>query len=188
MRLKPYLLATVVGMLVIAAGLEAYSAVLAAGDDGPQPAFDCIFSPALPGAAGTCHDTPTNTPPDEDTPTPTNTPTHTPTNTPTNTPTDTPTTTPTGTPTGTPTDTPADTPTSTATNTPEPGNLIGDVNKNGEINAIDAQLILQAEAGFITLVNQKHADTNVDGGVDSRDATLILQFVAGRITGLPPVV
>ena len=94
---------------------------------------------------------------------------------------------PTGTPVP-PTDTPV--PTSTATNTPvipaTPGNVIGDVNKNGAIDAIDAQLILQAEAGLITLANPKNADVNQDGEVNSTDATLILQFVAGLIDSLPP--
>ncbi len=59
------------------------------------------------------------------------------------------------------------------------------MNKNGVVNAIDAQLILQAEAGFITLANPKNADTNEDGEVSSVDATLIQQFVAGLIQSLP---
>jgi len=66
-----------------------------------------------------------------------------------------------------------------------PGNTIGDVNKNDVVNAIDAQLILQAEAGFITLANPKNADVNEDGQVNSVDATLIQQFVAGLIQSLP---
>ena len=61
------------------------------------------------------------------------------------------------------------------------------MNKNGVVNAIDAQLILQAEAGFITLANPKNADVNEDGEVNSVDATLILQFVAALIESLPPV-
>ncbi len=80
-----------------------------------------------------------------------------------------------------------DTPTNTPTIDEVPGNTIGDVNDNGRINAIDAQLILQQEAGFITLTNQKSADVDVNGEVDSRDATLILQFVAALIQSLPPV-
>ncbi len=114
----------------------------------------------------------------EQKPTPTATP-MSPTDTPT--PTDTPVP-----PTSTNTPVP---PTSTATNTPvipaTPGNTIGDVNKNGVVNAIDAQLIKQAEAGFITLANPKNADVNLDGEVNSVDALLIQQFVAGLIPSLP---
>ncbi len=50
---------------------------------------------------------------------------------------------------------------------------------------MDAQLILQAEAGFITLANPKNADVNLDGEVTSVDAALILQFVAALVPSLP---
>ncbi len=87
-----------------------------------------------------------------------------------------------------PTDTP-EPPTATPTNTPvipaTPGNLIGDVNKNGIITAVDAQLILQETVGFITLANPKNADVNEDGVVNSVDALLIQMFVAGLIPSLP---
>ena len=68
-----------------------------------------------------------------------------------------------------------------------PGNTIGDVNKNGVVDAIDAQLILQAVAGLIIIVNPQNADTNLDGIVNPVDATLILQFVAGLIPSLPSI-
>ena len=108
--------------------------------------------------------TATATPVPTDTPVPTNTPVPTSTNTPVP-----------------PTNTPTNTPVIPAT----PGNTIGDVNKNGVVNAIDAQLILQAEAGFITLANPKNADVNLDGMVNSIDAFLIQQFVAANIPSLP---
>ncbi|MDZ4278960.1 MAG: dockerin type I domain-containing protein, partial [Dehalococcoidia bacterium] len=69
----------------------------------------------------------------------------------------------------------------------EPGGLIGDVNCDGLINAIDAALILQLGAGIIDeLPCPQNADTNEDGMINAVDAALILQFVAGIIDSLPP--
>ena len=102
----------------------------------------------------------------------------------------------------TPTPTASDTPTSTPTvptNTPAPGEtpeptatpgangLIGDVDCNGEINAIDAAFILQFVAGLIDeLPCPENADVNEDGSTDTIDAALILQFSAGLLNMLPP--
>ena len=61
---------------------------------------------------------------------------------------------------------------------------VGDVNKNGTVDAIDAQLILQFEAGLLNSIS--NADVNEDGTVDSIDAVLILQFTAGLLNSLPP--
>lgn len=102
----------------------------------------------------------------------------------------------------TPTPTASDTPTSTPavpTNTPAPGEtpeptatpgangLIGDVDCNGVVNAIDAAFILQFIAGLIDeLPCPENADANQDGSVNTIDAALILQFSAGLLGMLPP--
>ena len=132
-----------------------------------------------------------------------NCPTPTPTPTPTvplvfdctilnNCPTPTPTTldeppTPTDTPTPTPT-TLDEAPTPTDTPTPTPGgNIVGDVDCSGAVNAVDAALILQLSAGLIEdLPCAKNADVNEDGDISAIDSTLILQFSAGLLTSLPP--
>ncbi len=106
------------------------------------------------------------------------TPTATPTNTaaPTNTPTAVPTNTP-----------PPDAPTAVPTSTPPPDKQVGDVNTDGQVNAIDAALILQFSASLIGSVpNPSSADVNGDGQVNAIDAALILQFSAGLIDSLPP--
>jgi hypothetical protein len=105
------------------------------------------------------------------------------------TPTDTPTPTETRTPTETPTARPAtDTPTSTATTTPTPTprTIIGDVNCDDSVNAIDAALILQYSAGLLaSFACPQGADTNHDGHADAIDAALVLQFSAGLLTQIP---
>ncbi len=104
------------------------------------------------------------------TPTPTITDTPVPTITPT----------PTNTPLPTETATPTDTPEPTAT--PTPAKLCGDVNLDGVVGSVDAALILQLRAGFISSVpNASNADTNNSGGITTEDAGLILQVVAGFI-------
>ena len=80
-----------------------------------------------------------------------------------------------------PTSTPVATPTSTS-----PG-LLGAVNGDGFINAIDAALVLQFSAGLLpALPGFDRSDVNNDGSVNSIDAALILQFTAGLLAGLPP--
>jgi hypothetical protein len=171
-----------------------------------------IAHAALDGKV-TCTAAPTNTPGPSPTPTitpggPTLTPTHTPkatSETPTQTSTPTsvgPTVTPTATgeeltatptlsgelPTATPTSempTSTPTPTRTRTPTPDPADLVGDANKDGYVNAIDAELVLQSSAGLISSINQ-NADANHNGQINAIDATLILQYVAGLLSNLPP--
>jgi hypothetical protein len=64
---------------------------------------------------------------------------------------------------------------------------LGDVNDDGDVNAIDSALILQLNAGLIpNLVNPGSADVNEDGSMNAIDAALVLQFVAGLIPSLPP--
>jgi hypothetical protein len=66
---------------------------------------------------------------------------------------------------------------------------LGDVNGDGEVNSVDAALILQVEAGLIDLEDLEfpnNADVNEDDEVNSVDSALILQFEAGFIDSLPP--
>jgi glucose/arabinose dehydrogenase len=80
--------------------------------------------------------------------------------------------------------TPGPSPTPTATPTPR---LVGDVNCDGVVDAIDAALVLQFSAGLILpLPCFGDADVNLDGNIDPIDATLILQYVAGLLPALPP--
>jgi subtilisin family serine protease len=112
--------------------------------------------------------TPTDTPLPTDTATPTNT--RTPTRTPTNT--------------RTPTQTRTATPTETATPTLPP--VIGDVNCNGGVDAIDALVLLQFDARLLAALSCPwNAHANSDGRINAIDATLILQFNARLLDHLP---
>ena len=71
--------------------------------------------------------------------------------------------------------------------TPTPPGLTGDANCSGDINSIDAALVLQFVAGLVgSLSCEENADANEDGAVNSIDATLILQHIAGLLPTLPP--
>ena len=110
-----------------------------------------------------------------------------PTSTPTSTftPTSTPTFTPTST--STPTTPPTDTPPPTATDTPPAAGILGDVDCNQFVTAIDAALLLQFGAGlFPSLACGENADVNLDGSSNSIDVALILQLIAGLLSNLPP--
>lgn len=86
---------------------------------------------------------------------------------------------PSATATSVPTSTSVPAPTST------PPGLRGDVNGDGNINAIDAALVLQFSAGLLpALPSFDRADVNGDGSVNAIDAALILQFSAGLLTTL----
>ena len=68
------------------------------------------------------------------------------------------------------------------TPTPSPGELPGDANCDGAVNAIDAALILQLTAQLIDAVScPENADLNGDGVIDVLDAALILQMDAGLL-------
>ncbi|MEX0785875.1 MAG: dockerin type I domain-containing protein [Dehalococcoidia bacterium] len=61
-------------------------------------------------------------------------------------------------------------------------NLRGDTNCDGIVTAVDAQLILQLEAGFIRSVPcPLNADVDRNGRINAIDAELIKQFVGGLI-------
>ncbi len=86
--------------------------------------------------------------------------------------------------TDTPTPAPAtDTPVP-PTDTPVPAKTCGDINSDGDVNSIDASLVFQFKAGFLTtLPNESSADVNNDGAITSVDGALILQVGAGFIDG-----
>lgn len=90
---------------------------------------------------------------------------------------------PTATNTPPPTNTPVVAPpTATPTATAGPAKMCGDVNDDGLVNSIDAQLILQLKANLISsLPNEPSGDVNDDGQLTSVDAALILQRTAGLI-------
>ena len=63
---------------------------------------------------------------------------------------------------------------------------LGDVNCDGRIDLLDAQMILDHEAGVLEQeLNQTVADVSGDGTVDSNDAVLIQQFTDGKIPAFP---
>lgn len=60
-----------------------------------------------------------------------------------------------------------------------PDAKVGDVNKDGAINAIDAALILKAAAdGTVDTLDKAVADFNTDGNINALDAAAILKGVA----------
>jgi hypothetical protein len=78
-----------------------------------------------------------------------------------------------------PTNTPVPVP---PTATAVPAKACGDVNDDGLVNSVDAQLILQLKAALVnSLANEPSGDVNNDGQLTSVDAALILQRTAGLI-------
>ena len=61
----------------------------------------------------------------------------------------------------------------------------GDLNSDGQIDAIDFQLITKHILGTEILQNTKPADLNADGSVDSLDSVLLKQYLLGMITKFP---
>lgn len=59
----------------------------------------------------------------------------------------------------------------------------GDVNENGEVNGIDAALVLRNTVGLINLTTRQQyaADTNQDGTIQAYDAFMILYFLLNGI-------
>ncbi len=84
-----------------------------------------------------------------------------------------------------PVTTPTRTRTPTPTRTPMPPKPCGDVNDDGNVNSIDAALVLQLSAGLVgSLPNAASADPSRDGQINSIDSALILQRVAGLLSSL----
>lgn len=57
--------------------------------------------------------------------------------------------------------------------------LMGDVNRDRNVDNLDATLVLQYAAGWDVELDLAAADVNGDGNIDNLDATLILQYAAG---------
>lgn len=59
--------------------------------------------------------------------------------------------------------------------------ILGDVNADGSVSAVDARLVLQYVAGLrdFTAKEKEMADMNADGNITAVDARVILQIVAG---------
>lgn len=86
----------------------------------------------------------------------------------------------------TPTRTRTPTPRRTATPTPSE-QLRGDASCDGDVNSVDAALVLQHNAGLLQrLPCPENADVNRDGRVNAVDAALILQYAAGIVDRFPP--
>lgn len=62
--------------------------------------------------------------------------------------------------------------------------VLGDVNSDGEVDFIDAILLLKYDAGLITFsdTQKKNGDVNSDGEADFVDAILVLKYDAGLIS------
>jgi hypothetical protein len=65
--------------------------------------------------------------------------------------------------------------------TPTVSMLLGDVNCDGVVNAVDATLVLQYDAGLVALPCAHNGDMNRDGEINSIDAAIILTIVAGNL-------
>lgn len=65
--------------------------------------------------------------------------------------------------------------------------VLGDVNGDGTISAVDSQMILKHTSGESTLSNEQFVlgDVNGDAKVSAVDSRCILQYVAGTITKFP---
>lgn len=67
----------------------------------------------------------------------------------------------------------------------EPGIVVGDINKNGDVNAIDFALLRKYLLGFDVEIDMAAADTNADGDVNSIDFSILRGYILGIIKELP---
>ena len=60
--------------------------------------------------------------------------------------------------------------------------ILGDINNDGKIDAIDAYVCLEAASGVISLDTEEaaRADVNEDGRVDAGDTRWIFQHILGE--------
>lgn len=87
----------------------------------------------------------------------------------------------------TPTPTPSSQPTFPPPPVPTLSSLVGDASCDGTVNALDAALLLQLDAGLVAALPCPEAgDVNGDGESNALDAALVLQFSAGLLADLPP--
>lgn len=63
---------------------------------------------------------------------------------------------------------------------PAAARIPGDADDNGQVNAHDALLIMQYDAGWDVSVEKTNADVNASGSVDLDDAVLIFRYGAGE--------
>lgn len=65
--------------------------------------------------------------------------------------------------------------------------VLGDVNGDGAVSAVDSQMVLKHASGELTLTDSQFVigDVNGDAQVTAVDSRHILQYVAGTITQLP---
>ncbi len=56
---------------------------------------------------------------------------------------------------------------------------LGDVDCDGQVNSVDALMILKYAVGMIYDSNIKYADVDLNGTVNSNDALIVLRFAAG---------
>lgn len=65
---------------------------------------------------------------------------------------------------------------------PADSHIAGDADNNGKVEAYDALLVMQFDAGWS--ISKPDADVTKDGVVDRKDAVRILQYLAGEISSL----
>lgn len=63
---------------------------------------------------------------------------------------------------------------------PAAARIPGDADDNGRVDAHDALLVMQYDAGWDVSVEKTNADVNANGGVDLDDAVLIFRYDAGE--------
>lgn len=65
-------------------------------------------------------------------------------------------------------------------NPPAEDRVPGDVNGDGRVDAGDALLVMQYDAGWNVSIDRENADVNGSNSVELNDAVLIFQYAAGQ--------